>query len=420
MVGMQKSSRTVYRYLPARAAVKSSAALALRKAAEQASGDLPPHRRSAGEAAHRPRVALILHPRDARQLRFPALDLGRGERLAALRSQLEASLLEDVQDLVIAARFAPQVWVAALCNRRWIEAIVAAADEQGMHLVGIWPAQACADASASQAAKKLAHGGTAGGEPHTPLPLESAPDVGPRAEAPNTSQDWPPIHRWAEGLDPAMNLLEAMLLHREEDPWGGLRGDRWWSPRALRLAGARLSWTLRTMPSEAWRQPLAGLLGLAVLAALALQLDTLRMRADLAESEAEVAKLFREIVPGTQAMVDPVIQAQRVLEQRRSNPSASADSQPDPLLALVLAHTALSRSGGTGAVEAVRSIEWKGREGSSGGILSLSWKPGALDPSTLKPLTQELAARASWTVQWGGSSESMMQWRAPVPESTRR
>jgi len=174
------------------------------------------------------------------------------------------------------------------------------------------------------------------------------------------------------------------------------------------------------MPSEAWRQPLAGLLGLAVLAALALQLDTLRMRADLAESEAEVAKLFREIVPGTQAMVDPVIQAQRVLEQRRSNPSASADSQPDPLLALVLAHTALSRSGGTGAVEAVRSIEWKGREGSSGGILSLSWKPGALDPSTLKPLTQELAARASWTVQWGGSSESMMQWRAPVPESTRR
>jgi uncharacterized protein (DUF2235 family) len=71
-------------------------------------------------------------------------------------------------------------------------------------------------------------------------------------------------------------------------------------------------------------------------------------------------------------------------------------------------------------VEAVRAIEWKGREGPNGGILTLRWKPGALDPSTLRPVTQELAARAAWTVQWGGSSESMMQWRAPAAENSRR
>jgi hypothetical protein len=162
------------------------------------------------------------------------------------------------------------------------------------------------------------------------------------------------------------------------------------------------------------------LLTVALLAGLALQADTLRMRAELEARETEVARLFREMVPGTQAMVDPVIQAQRVLEQWRRNPSALANAQPDPLAGLVLAHTALTRAGGSGAVEAVRAIEWKGREGPNGGILTLRWKPGALDPSTLRPVTQELAARAAWTVQWGGSSESMMQWRAPAAENSRR
>jgi len=424
---MQQASRLQYRFLPARASVGSGAVQALRMASEHAAADLPAHRRSSSPEEQAAPVALILHPRDARQLRLRALALGGAERMAALRSQLEACLLEDVQDLVIAARFESDGWVAGLANRSWIEKILAAANEQGQRAVGIWSAQAYAAAlaqggGAADAGRDMGKpagrdaGKPAGGEAGTSAGRETGSESEPRSD----QWDWPPRERVVGVLDPSMNLLEAMLLHRGEDSWAGLRGDRWWSPRGLRLALAKTRWSLETMPAQAWRQPFAALLAAALLAGFALQADTLRMRAELEEREAEVARLFREMVPGTQAMVDPVIQAQRVLEQWRRNPSALTDAQPDPLAGLVMAHTALSRAGGSGAVEAVRAIEWKGREGSSGGILTVRWKPGALDLSTLRPVTQELAARAAWTVQWGGSSESMMQWRAPAAESTRR
>jgi len=429
---MQQAPRLQYRFLPARASVKSSAAQALRKAGEHAAADLPAHRRNSGPEEQATAVAFILHPRDARKVRLRALALRGDERMAALRSQLESCLLEDVQDLVIASRFESDGWVAGLANRRWIEQILEAANEQGQRVFGIWSAQAYASALEQGgegrrvhaysplvesrepgAQQALGEGASGAGNP-------AGRQTGADMETRSDQWVWPPRERLVCALDPPMNLLEAMLLHRGEDPWAGMRGDRWWLPRGLRLALARARWSLSTMPARAWRQPLAALLGVALLAGLALQADTLRMRAEIEARETEVARLFREMVPGAQAMVDPVIQAQRVLEQWRRNPSALADGQPDPLAGLVLAHTALSRAGGSGAVEAVRAIEWKGREGPSGGILTLRWKPGALDPSTLRPVTQELAARAAWTVQWGGSSESMMQWRAPAAESNRR
>jgi len=300
---MQQAPRLQYRFLPARASVKSSAFQALRKASEHAAADLPAHRRNSGPEEQANAVALILHPRDARQVRLRALALRGEERMAALRSQLEACLLEDVQDLVIASRFESDGWVAGLANRRWIEQILEAANEQGQRVFGIWSAQAYASALEQGGEGRRVHAysplvesrepgaqqalGEGASEAGNPAGRQTGADMETRSD----QWVWPPRERLVCALDPSMNLLEAMLLHRGEDPWAGMRGDRWWLPRGLRLALARARWSLSTMPARAWRQPLAALLGVALLAGLALQADTLRMRAEIEARETEVVAL---------------------------------------------------------------------------------------------------------------------------------
>ncbi|NCV61181.1 MAG: hypothetical protein EBW52_07255, partial [Betaproteobacteria bacterium] len=85
-------------------------------------------------------IRLYLHPRDARLLRLKALPLRGVERINALRSRLEASLLEDVDQLVIASCFEPQRWLAGFCHKKWIEALVHQAKALDIKLEGIWPA----------------------------------------------------------------------------------------------------------------------------------------------------------------------------------------------------------------------------------------------------------------------------------------
>jgi hypothetical protein len=55
-------------------------------------------------------------------------------------------------------------------------------------------------------------------------------------------------------------------------------------------------------------------------------------------------------------------------------------------------------------------IEWTA--GPSGGLLSLRWKPSAIEQQNLRPLIQDLAIKGGWTVQWGTPQEGLMQWRA--------
>ncbi|HAB47670.1 MAG TPA: hypothetical protein DCE31_05495 [Lautropia sp.] len=59
-------------------------------------------------------------------------------------------------------------------------------------------------------------------------------------------------------------------------------------------------------------------------------------------------------------------------------------------------------------------VEWTA--GPSGGLLSLRWKPSAIEQQSLRPLVQDLAARGGWSVQWGAPQEGLMQWRA-VPRT---
>ncbi|NDH44418.1 MAG: hypothetical protein EBX62_11430, partial [Betaproteobacteria bacterium] len=145
-------------------------------------------------------------------------------------------------------------------------------------------------------------------------------------------------------------------------------------------------------------------------AASALQFDTWLLQGRVEQAEAELAQLFKETMPAQSVMVDPVIQLQRALDQRRQSPALgpASDAQLDPVAGLLLMQRALSRAGGVSAAEAVEMVEWT----ASAGLLTLRWKPMAIEQQSLRPIVQEIASKGGWSVQWGSPQESVMQWRA--------
>jgi hypothetical protein len=155
-------------------------------------------------------------------------------------------------------------------------------------------------------------------------------------------------------------------------------------------------------------------LGLACMAVagIGLQIDTWTLQSRVEEAEAELGRLFKETMPNQTVMVDPVLQLQRALDQRRQSPFVGSGKamDMDPIAGMLLMQRALSRAAGASAADAVQMIEW--RTGPSGAILSLRYNASAVDQQSLRPIVQDLASKAGWSVQWGTAQEGLMQWQA--------
>ena len=107
-----------------------------------------------------------------------------------------------------------------------------------------------------------------------------------------------------------------------------------------------------------------------------------------------------------------MLQLQRALDQRRQSPFVGSGqaTDMDPIAGMLLMQRALSRAAGASAADAVQMIEW--RTGPSGAILSLRYNASAVDQQSLRPIVQDLASKAGWSVQWGAAQEGLMQWQA--------
>ncbi|MBU6286095.1 MAG: hypothetical protein KGO85_09140 [Proteobacteria bacterium] len=380
-------------FLPSRASVAGQAKRALLEAVKvQGKGQSP-----LGTAPDKAAIRLFLHPRDARLLPFKALPLAGRERMNAIRSQLEGSLLEDIDQLVISCRFDSRSWFVGFCQKPWLNALVQEAKALGMKLEGIWPAQCLAGSD-------------------RPANVDLWPVI---EEINNSDLPWPPrqgFHGQIPETLKAFNLLEALVLRGEQASWATTvdGSSVIWQRFVLGLAQVR--WAMVHAPKGALSKPLALGLALVMAAAVALQIDTWLLKMRLEASEAALARLFQETMPNQSVMVDPVLQLQRALEKRRQSPTAGSDasSAADPLAGMLLMQRALSRAAGASAAEAIQMVEWTA--GPSGGLLSLRWKPSAIEQQSLRPLVQDLAARGGWSVQWGAPQEGLMQWRA-VPRT---
>ena len=409
-------------FLPSRASVSGQAKRALREALRLRAGQ------TFRQASNQP-IRLYLHPRDARLLALKPMPLSGAERLNAIRSQLEASLLEDIDRLVVAMRFEAQRWTIALCRQNWIESLSHEAKALGIRIEGIWPGQCLMK-------DRLLIDGD-----HALRPAESI----------HVEMPWPPEGGQSSFTDDGrlefearLNLLDALVLQGNTDAWAAVTSSSsaWGRRIALRLAQAR--WSLRHAPKGALRRPLVYVCLTLILAGLCLQVDSWMLQSRVESLEGEVAAIFKETMPAQTVMVDPVVQLQRALDQRRQSPlgASATAAQADPLAGMLLMQRALSRAGGARAAEAVQMIEWTGttsRGASSsgtsssgtssigaasggapsggpptGGMLSLRWKPSAIDQQSLRPIVQDLASRGGWAVQWGSPEEGMMQWRSAL------
>lgn len=350
----------------------------------------------AGAAATKQSLQLFLHPRDVRMLSLKALPLSGRERMTAIRSQLEGSLLEDIDQLVVAFQFDSSHWFAGFCQKHWLEALVYEAKALGLKLEGIWPAQCINGGHQSARSGELA----------------------PIAEGNNAELNWPPRPSPSHQTLVApknFNLLEALVMQSQHESWAGMNNDSSGMLRRLMLGFAQLRWAMGHAPKGALQRPLAVGAALIATAGIALQIDTWILQSRVEATENELTRLFKETMPNQTVMVDPVLQLQRALDRRRLSPSPGSlgsDSavQIDPLAGMLLMQKALSRAGGASAAEAVQMIEWTA--GPSGGLLSLRWKPSAIEQQNLRPLIQDLAIKGGWTVQWGTPQEGLMQWRA--------
>lgn len=346
--------------------------------------------RQACEGSQNTRVKLYLHPRDGRLINLKPVPVSGKERFNAIRALLEGSLLVELDQLVMASRLGSERWITALCDKNWIEMLFEAAKTLGITLEGIWPAQVLFDSASA-----------------------FNPDgQGGLSELAVIDLVWPPKSEFNDSTtinEPGLNLLEAMILRKEDATWVSVTDGslQWWRRLDLLLAHAR--WAIGHAPEGALRRPL--LIGIILLSFLgiSLQIDTWMLQHRVEQSEVRLEKLFRETMPAQTVMVDPVLQMQRALEKRSQSPSLDPKEAIDPLSGFLLIQRSLSRVAGVAAGDAVQQIEWV--TDPSGSLLSLRWNQSIVDQQSLRPIIQEMASKTGLSVQWGSPQEGLVQLR---------
>jgi hypothetical protein len=391
-------------FLPSRTSVAGRAQKALLRSLEAASNEAIAGSGSLALGTGAQGIKLYLHPRDARLLGFKPLPLVGVERVNALKSQLEGSLLEDLDRLVLACRFERDQWYAALSDKSWIEALAIEARSLGLKLEGVWPAQCLFDVAEIAQTDKPSEAWE-----HSNLDLLWPPARG-QVEASTRIRQWPDkaLKKHEQGL----NLLEALVLGDEKNAWAATSADSVGIGRRFALLVAQVRWALSHSPKGSLRRPMTLGLACMAVAGIGLQIDTWTLQSRVEEAEAELGRLFKETMPNQTVMVDPVLQLQRALDQRRQSPFVGSGqaTDMDPIAGMLLMQRALSRAAGASAADAVQMIEW--RTGPSGAILSLRYNASAVDQQSLRPIVQDLASKAGWSVQWGAAQEGLMQWQA--------
>jgi hypothetical protein len=326
------------------------------------------------------------------------------ERVNALRSQLEGSLLEDLDRLVIAYRFERDRWYAALSDKSWIEALVIEARSLGLKLEGVWPAQCLLNVGVLAQSEKPS-------EAWEPSNLELLwPPSREQVDASTNIRPWP--DKALKSTEQGFNLLEALVLGDVKNTWASNSADSVGIGRKFALFVAQIRWALSHSPKGSLRRPMSIALACMAVAGISLQIDTWTLQSRVEEAEAELGLLFKETMPSQTVMVDPVLQLQRALDQRRQSPfvGSSKAMDMDPIAGMLLMQRALSRAAGASAGDAVQMIEW--RTAPSGVMLSLRYNASLVDQQSLRPIVQDLASKAGWSVQWGTAQEGLMQWQA--------
>jgi general secretion pathway protein L len=353
------------------------------------------------------RVRLIFDARDVTLLapQVPALT---GSRLQqALPNVIEDALLQDVAACAVIAGPALDDGrrVVAVIDRDWLETVIGQFEQRGMRVQSAWPAQLALPPAADAADWSLActrdalvlrtgpYAGLGWRAPEDPsLRTEALTDLLSAAlvtlPRPAGLSVWVEDAHWDEPLQSAAHS-QGLELH----PMGALQTAGSVAPDLL---GGRAGASRRMMASfdaRAWRVPaaLAGACGVAALIGLNLHWAQLARERDALRGAMDAS--FRAAFPGTQVVVDPVLQMNRQVTALRARSGQSGPADFLPLLGR------LGEALGPSGTDAIASMEY--REGR----LKVRFRPDRVDGRAARDQLRQACTRAGLKLDFDNERE---------------
>ncbi len=327
-------------------------------------------------------VTLVFDARDVNLMRVTVPPLSAARLQQALPNLVEDLLLQDAQSCAYAIgpreNDTQQRLVAAI-DRAWLEFVVGAFERRGTRVQSAWPAQLALPIGNGQAALACLHDGLAlRTDTNDGIGWSAGADADARIEAIVCALD--AIGAAAPPAGTGSRRRIAVFV--EDGSWqtpvlkaasrAGIDAD----VRALAfpvtapidLLSARSGTAARRWLADidwrAWRLPAGAAAASVVVALIGLNLHWALLAKESDRLRDAIEQRYRDAFPGTQVIVDPMLQMQRQVASLRARAGQSGPDDFVPLLAR------FSQALGTQAIDAMAAVEF--REGR----LRVRFQPG--------------------------------------------
>ncbi|MCD6681861.1 MAG: type II secretion system protein GspL [Burkholderiaceae bacterium] len=327
-------------------------------------------------------VTLVFDARDVNLLRVVVPPLSPARLQQALPNLVEDLLLQDAQSCAYAIgprESDSQQRLVAAIDRGWLEFVVGAFERRGIRVQAAWPAQLALPIGPGQVTLACLHDGLAlRTQSNDGIGWSAGADAESRTEAIVCALD--AVGACAPTAETVERRRIAVFV--EDGSWqapalkAAARAGIDVDVRALAfpldspvdLLSARSGTAARRWLADvdwrAWRLPAAAAAASVVVALLGLNLHWARLAGESDRLHASIEQRYRDAFPGTQVIVDPMLQMQRQVASLRARAGQSGPDDFVPLLAR------FSQALGGQAIDAMASVEF--REGR----LRVRFQPG--------------------------------------------
>jgi len=328
-------------------------------------------------------VTLVFDARDVNLLRVAVPPLSPARLQQALPNLVEDLLLQDAQSCAYAIgpreNDTQQRLVAAI-DRGWLEFVVGAFERRGIRVQAAWPAQLALPIGVGQVALACLHDGLAlRTQPNDGIGWSAGADAESRTEAivcaldavgasASTSAAAEPRRRVAVFVEDGSWQAPALKAAARAGIDVDVRALAFPLDSPIDLLSARSGTAARRWLADvdwrAWRLPAAAVAASIAVALIGLNLHWALLAKESDRLHASIEQRYRDAFPGTQVIVDPMLQMQRQVASLRARAGQSGPDDFVPLLAR------FSQVLGGQAIDAMASVEF--REGR----LRVRFQPG--------------------------------------------
>ena len=344
-------------------------------------------------------VWLVADARDVSLLEVTVPPLSGARLRQALPNLVEEFLLQDVSKCLIVAGppVADGKRLVGVVDRDWVEFIVGAFARRQMRVDALWPAQLALPLAADQWSLACSHGA---------LALRTAPDSGlgwnagedpefrteaivaileagaaaspkpPKLKAYLEAGEWQrPVQKAAQRCGMVVEMVRLPLVRTA--PIDLLLGRA----SGMKAAMAQFDWRV-------WRAPAVLATACVIASLIGLNVHWALQNSQKQAIRQVMEQKFRAAFPGTQAVIDPVLQMKRNVAALRAQ---SGRAGPDDFVPLT---ARFAQAMGPKGLDAIAALEY--REGE----LKVRFNPGAATGSASRDALRQACARLGMKLQF--------------------